>query len=465
MAEQKQRQGVRFTVFIVIIVLLYTIPRMVSFLMTESVNYVIAKPGSIQETTSMQGVITREEYLYDSVSAGVVEYYYPGTKALSKNTVVCTIRDTSYYGEILDQKLEDVYSEISKVNNNEYASAFAEMEEEVNEQIVSYMRVKDNSIYGSVYALKDSLQSNVQRRQDLYSLFSGSQVQKLLEEQGIYQQVVDESSDNLWISEAGIIAYSYDGYEGWDWSMIEENYMETYDSSYQYLDINMSQVKQGEPLYRLVTSQNWYITMFISEEYALSLNEVSSISFSCDGSEPLRGYIYALEEAGEDSYKLVLEVRSRVHEFLDKRIVTLTMDEGTYEGIKVPDACLIQEAFHEVPLSCVFMSNKEDGLMVRSDKGDVFMDINFEWKTETHAYFALPETLNVGAILLQQNAEETVVLGSNAFYDGVYVINAGSQDYQHIEILHQENGYSIITGIEAYDHVMIPEKSQEGGLK
>ena len=454
-------QGIRFTILIAVIVLIYILPRMISFLTTDTMNYVIAKQGAIEQTTTMQGVVTREEQLFTSVSSGVVEYYYPGSKTLSKNTVVCTIRDTSYYGDILDQKLDDVYAEISSVDDNEYASAFAEVESSSYEQIMSYLRMKDNSAYHSVYTLKDSLQSNVQRRQDLFALFSGSQVQKLLEEQAVYQNVVDESSENLWISEAGIIAYSYDGYEGWDASLIDEHYADSYDAQYEYLDINMTQVRPGDPLYRLVTSQNWYITLFVSEEFALKLNGVSSIPFTIHGEDELKGYIYSLQENGHDSYKLVLQVRSHVQDYLDARIVDITINDGSYKGIKLPQNCLVQEQFYRIPLSCVFLSGEHEGVMKRTEEGDHFVIVDFEWKSDEYAYFTLPVELAVGDTLLIQESEDVAVLGEIEDSYGVYVVNGGSKEYQHVELSYQEDGYAIVNGIDAYDHVLILEEEEE----
>lgn len=450
-------QGIQFTILIAVIVLVYILPRLISFLVNEKVSYVIAKEGTIQESTTVQGVITRQEQLFQSVAEGVLEYYYPGSKALSKNTVVCTIRDNEYYGDLLDQKLDDVYSEMSGISDNEYASAFSELETAAIEQVNGYLRCKDNSAYLSTYSLKEELKSTVRRRQELYSLLSGSQIQKLMQEQGVYQSVAEDASENLWISEAGIIVYSYDGYEGWDASLITPDFIEQYDGGYQYLDINMQQVKAGDALYRLVTSQKWYITVFLTPEQAQKFNmeESPSVSFVCNGSDTMTGTIQSLEAVDSGQYKMVLELSSKVQDYLNERIVTVSFEEDQYEGIKIPDSCLVQQEFYKIPAACIFRSDDQVGVMKRTDEGDIFVAVNFEWNDEDFYYCMLPDNLAPGSTLLQQNSDETTQVRDNVTSNGVYIVNAGNQVFQRVEVLYQSKGYSVVSGIEPYDHVLI----------
>ncbi len=455
-------QGTKFTILIAVIVLLYILPRLVSFMNTDKMNFVVARMGTMEKKSAVQGVITREEQLCKSVSDGVVEYYYPGKRELSRNTVVCTVRDDAYYGDILKQKQEDVSSEIASISNSEYADLFTEVETSIASQVRNFQQTRDENAYADVYNLKDALSSAVQNRQELYSLLSGSLASRLLEEQGVYEDLEKESSENLWISEAGIISYSYDGYEGWDSARIDEDFIDRYKGSYTHLNINLQPVHAGDPLYRLITSQKWDITAFLTEDQARLVNQDDSgvITFSCDGSKPLTGTIASLEESGKGRYKLVIAMNSRVQEYMDERIVTLSFEEERCEGLKIPDSCLVERAYYKIPSVCVFQNENREGVMQKTEQGSAFVEIDFAWNDEEFYYFELPDGLPAGTALCKAGSEETVTLQDQETAYGVYILNGGNSEFERVEILYQEDGYSIVEGIQPFDHIMLVNESE-----
>ena len=242
----------------------------------------------------------------------------------------------------------------------------------------------------------------------------------------------------------------------WDASMIRSDFVEKYKSTYDYLNINLQKVEKGDPVYRLVTSQIWHITTFISSADVdrLELEESDSITFY-DGSEKLTGTIEALEESGKNGYfKLVVRMQSRLTDYLDRRLLEITLSNNTYEGMKVPNRCLAEEEFYSVPTACIFHSDDQIGVMARTAAGDSFIPIEFDWSSNNEYYFKEAEIAE-GTILLQEGSSETYRMRSAVPTYGVYLVNGVTETFKHVTVLYQNEDYAIIEGLSQYDHVKI----------
>ena len=462
MAKQnKQRtvsSGIGFSILIAVFVLVYILPRLITFVDEGTNNYVIAKSGRIDDTIALTGVITREEQLFKAVSTGVVQYYYPGGRSLAKNTVIATITDADYYGDLLTDRKDVINSKISDLSESdtEYGQEFVQLKKNIRFNVQQYQKNKDLSQYDNIYDLKDTLTAAIRQRQDLYSLLSGSTARTLLEEQALYDKVEKEASEDLWISEAGIVSYAYDGYEGWDASMVRYDFVEKYKNHYEYLNINLQRVEKGDPVYRLITSQIWHITVFLSKSDAerLEIEEGDSITFY-DGDEKLTGTVEALEDAlRPDTYKLVIRMQSRLTDYLDRRLLQINLSNNTYEGMKVPNRCLAEEEFYSVPTACIFHSDDRVGVMARTAAGDTFIPIDFDWHTENDYYFKEAD-ISPGTVLLQEDSSDTYLLRSAVPTYGVYLVNGVTETFKHVNVLYQNEEYSIIEGLSQYDHVKL----------
>ena len=179
-----KKQKISFTYCIAALVLVYLMAQLIIFFNRDTTNYVVAKQGEIVETFSTQGVIIRDEQLVKATSNGIVHYYYPGGKELKKNARVCTLLD-DYYGDILEDKIDEIYQQIQEADSGEYEEAFGSLDTSISSSIASYLRNKSSNSYADIYLLEDDLQDAVSKRKDMYSLMSSTKVASLLAQQGI----------------------------------------------------------------------------------------------------------------------------------------------------------------------------------------------------------------------------------------------------------------------------------------
>ena len=442
--EKKSR--ISFTYCIAIIVLVYLFAQLFIFFSRDTANYVVAKQGEIVETFSAKGVIIRDEQLVKATSNGIVQYYYPGGKELQKNAKVCTLLD-DYYGDLLDEKIDEIYQHIQEADSGEYAEAFGSLDTSISSSIASYLRNKTSNSYADIYLLEDDLRDAVSKRKDMYSLMSSTKVASLLAQQGIYLDEQAAFRSNMFLSEAGIIDYSYDGYEGWTVGQIGSNFIDNYDSSYSFFEINMQQVSVGTPLYRVITSPLWNVVIYISGE--------NTISFVYNSTHEMSGRIQSLEQVADDQYKLVLKINTNVQDIMNDRIANFVFTKNSHRGIKISESCIVKQSHYFVPNKYIVSSGTEYGVLAVESGGVTFRGVDIIATIDGISYIELSEDLLPGTMIQAEGSSEMISLGEMAEVDGVYVVNGGYEQYVIIQVINRSQGYAIVQGLNMYDRVKI----------
>jgi len=449
-----KKSRISYTYCIAAFVLVYLFAQLLIFFNRDTTNYVVAKQGKIVETFSTQGVIIRDEQLVKSTSSGIVQYYYSGGKELKKNAHVCTLLD-DYYGDILEEKIDEIYKQIQEADSGEYKEAFGALDTNISSSIASYLRNKSSNKYADIYLLQDDLRDAVAKRQDMYSLMSNTKVTALLAQQGIYLNEKASVRSDMYLAEAGIIDYSYDGYEGWTVGQIGSNFINNYDSNYSFFEINMQKVEAGTPLYRVITSPLWHIVIFVNEEQAQYFSGENTISFVYNSTHEMNGRIQSLEQVGDDQYKLVLKINTNVQDIMNDRIANIVFTKNSHSGIKISESCIAKKSYYYVPSKYIVNSGDSVGVLAVESGGVTFRPVKLVSTIEGISYIELTEGLAAGTLIQAENSTEMIAIGDMAEVDGVYVVNGGYEQYEIIQVRHRSQGYVIVEGINMYDRVKI----------
>lgn len=451
---QRKKTKIAFTSCTAIIVLVYLVAQLVIFFGRDTTSYVVAKQGEIVETFSTQGVIIREEQLVKAASGGIVQYYYPGGKELKKSTLVCTLLD-NYYGDMLEEKIEEIYEQIQEADSGEYEETFELLDQSISSSIASYLRNKSSNRYGDIYLLEDDLKDAVSKRKDIYSLMSNTKVTSLLAQQGIYLDEQAAVRSNMYLPEAGIIDYSYDGYEGWTVGQIGSNFISNYDATYSFFEINMQQIDEGTPLYRVITSPVWKVVIYVTEEQAQYFSGENSISFVYNSTHEMTGRIESLEQMGDDQYKLVLKMNTNLLDIKNDRIANFVFTKNNHSGMKISESCIVKKSFYSVPSQYIVSSGRDYGVLALESNGATFRSVNVAATINGNSYIELSEGLSAGTMIQAENSTETMYIGDMVEVDGVYVVNGGYEQFEIIEVEYRSQGYAIVKGIHMYDRIKI----------
>ncbi len=426
---------------------------------SDKTTYVTAESGSLQNILEYTGVITRQEQVVYSSAAGACEYLYPASRHVSKGTVVCSILDPDY-GTLLKEKVSELYQEmLREAGTGEYAGEFAKLNETVVSELTDYTLGKSGSAMGRLYELKANVQQTLGERGNIFMMSQNERVKALLAEQGVYEDKMDEDSVEVSVPYAGMICYTHDGYEGWTAEQVTPAFAEEYTGSYETIASNLQKVKNGDPLYRLVTGENWEITFFAREADGREWEEGDTVSFYI-GTREVSGTVSKITNVS-GGIKVVISMDSWLEEYADTRLVSVRFIRGGQTGIKIPISCIRTQTYYRIPESYRYKSGDRSGIMVRSGSGDSFYPVTFAWEETTengeiYLYFRLPEGVSDGAKILQHGTTSTLSLGDARELSYVCTVNGGYQEEKVVQILSQSDAYAVVEGIKLYDRVLVP---------
>lgn len=450
----RSKPRIRYSFFISLFLIIYIVAQLIIFLSRDTTSYIVAKKGEIVDSLMCSGVAVREESLIKASTDGIVQYYYPGGRELMKNTLVCTLLD-DYYGNVLEEKINEIYSQIQDVDNAEYQEAFDNLDADIAASVASFLRSKDSQQYKNVYDLETSLKDAVSQRKDMYSLMNNTKVAKLLAEQGIYIDEQNSVRSNLYLSDAGIIDYSYDRFEGWTVDQIGPDFIDNYDSHYAYFEINMQSIDAGTPLYRLVTSPVWHIVSYLTEEEAAFFSGEEQVKFVYNSSNELRASVASLEKVEDNLYKLVLKLTVNVQKFMNDRIVNMVFTKNSHTGIKISESCIVKKEAYVLPRSYMVSSGSSRGVLLVNGDTVRFASVKVLDSDDVNYYILLPEGVEPGALIQKENSVEQMRLNTTHDVTGVYIVNGGYEEFETVRIVSESQGYVIVEGIQLYDRVKI----------
>ncbi len=451
--------GYRLMYIIILAIFVYVGVQSFFLARSDKTTYITAESGSLQNILEYTGVITREEQLIQSSASGACEYLYPASRHVSKGTVVCSILDPDY-GTLLKEKVSELYQEmLREAGTGEFADEFTKLNETVVNELTGYTVGKSGSSMGQLYELKADVQQTLSGRENIFMMSQNERVKALLAEQGIYEKKMDDDSVEISVPFAGMICYTYDGYEGWTVDQVTQTFAENYTGSYETIASNLQKVSNGDPLYRLITGESWQITFFAKESDSREWEEGDSISFYI-GTKEVTGTVSSVTSSA-GGLKVTVRMDSWLEEYANTRLVTVRFIRGGETGIKIPLSCIRTQTYYRIPESYRYKSGDRSGIMVRTGSGDSFYPVSFALDEtgddgEEYLYLRLPEGVAEGAKILQRGTTSTIPLSDARELSYVCTVNGGYQEEKVVRILSQSDAYAVVEGIKLYDRVLVP---------
>ena len=152
------------------------------------------------------------------------------------------------------------------------------------------------------------------------------------------------------------------------------------------------------------------------------------------------------------------------------RFVDIELITDIETGLKVPNTSIVEKEFFLIPTNYVEKNGSSGELGVLretyNEDGSVipeFIAVNI-YNEENNEYYVDDSVLRRGDKLLKTNSTESFTVSKAGTLVGVYNINKGYADFKQIQILNQNEEYSIIKsntnyGLIAYDHIVLDAES------
>ena len=447
--------NIHIGVVIFVIIFIYVVFNVIMYFTETHISPYEVEYGTMAANNIYSGLVIRDETVYTSEYKGAVNYYVKEYSKVGFNDLVYSVDEN---GSVAN-KLNEAKQDVAKVSN----SASADIIELLEDFHLSY----DGVDFYEVYALKDEVNSLLNEALSLDALAQISEYADTAEGNNTFHRVRAK--------EDGIISYYVDGYENMTVDTFEPSMLNKATYQKENLKVNAT-VGAGDAVYKMINSEKWHIILPISSGLAadLSGNNLIRIRFVKDLKE-----MYAEYEIQEDngSYYMVLTMKNAMIRYASERYLEVELLLAEETGLKIPNSAIVEKEFYTIPAAYFLKGDDSnaDGLLIEKTDKDgkqttEFIDPTIYYRTEEFCYID-SEYAQAGDRIIKPDSVDKYVIGDDTdTLQGVYNINKGYAVFKQIEVMLQNEEYSIIKtgtsyGIALYDHIALDgSKIQEDEL-
>lgn len=437
----------RAVAFIFALVLIYIICFVVLYISKSKVQTYEVNTGSLTNNAVYTAIALRSESVYYSPYSGNINYYQRENTRVKKGDTVYSVDETG--------RVSDILAGYNKVGENSLSKQnLADIKSTLN----NYKNDYDGSDFSYIYDLKSDLNAAV-----LQSINENimNNIDSIIESTGsrdLFRTIPAETN--------GIVVYSVDGYESKEPETITS-------SDFNKDNYNKSNLKAesimvtGNPAYKMVTNENWYLMIKLNHDdiskYGLQSKKTIDIKVKKDNMTFTCGF--SIIEKGDGIYgRLSLDsymIRYASERFLDIELVTTGKS-----GMKIPVSSVTENDFYEIPKSYMTKGGNSNnyGFIVEKydENGNIvpsFAEADI-YKTTDEYVYVNKESFESGQVIVMPDSSSRFVIGPVAKLKGVYCVNTGYTIFCPVEILDQNNEYYIVKqkithGITVYDRILL----------
>ena len=449
--------GVIF-IYVVICVILY-------FQTGRIVRYEV-KEGSLTTDNTYRGIALRSETLMTVGAAGYVNYYAREGERVAKNDLVYVVDETGRLNE-----------ELEAMNLGENTLSDRELAEFRNE-IVDFAHGFDRTNYSAAYDFKYTLKNTVLKLANVNMLASVGSLN-------------GGSGNNIIYSYApgtGIVAYWTDGYETLSADAVSESVFD--EKNYTKTQLMGNELRAaGDVAYKLVTDENWKLVFPLDAEMeSYILDKMQANQRTAEDGTVTQGTTYIQIQFDKDgeavwpsvtveyrdgqAYGVLSFVNSMVR-YANERYLSFEVLRDETSGLKIPKTAITEKDFYVIPAAYLTKVENDTGFMkqVTGEDGAVtaqFVNCTIYYQDEENAYVDPEEEsfstskkkLVSGDLLVKTDSSETYQVGQTAKLTGVYNINKGYTIFRRVEVLYENEEYSIVKegtsfGLSVYDRIVL----------
>ena len=230
-------------------------------------------------------------------------------------------------------------------------------------------------------------------------------------------------------------------------------------------------VEAGSPVYKVITSEDWYLVIQINNPDAFRNLDVVSIQFLKDNITADANF-EIITRGG--NYYGVISLSKYMIRYASERYIQIAFKDDTYSGLKVPKSSVTSCTYLAIPEE--FLSkggnSSKDGFSVKTKLREGVETVSWKYPeivkiSEGICYVPFQNgEIFLGDILVQEDSDNEFTVGMTADVQGVYVNSSGNALFRFIDILGENNGYYIVrddsvNGVSLFDQVYMNYKEAE----
>ena len=428
--------------FIIIgVIFIYVIYHLYTYITADNTTIYEVSQGSISSNLEYNALAIRQEQVVNAENNGDILYIAENFGRVGAKTKIYAL-DTS--GEILSSLAKAGENSSNQLSEDDYAK----IQTNVSNYVVDY----NNVTFNKVYSFKNELVSQVEQ---LYTVSAMENMGDSLSD------AINSGTFAIYNAPSpGLVVYSIDGLED---ITVDSFVAESLDfSKYSATNLKAQEnIQAGQPVYKLITSDHWELVCEVDKGLYDSLQEETylKIRFLEDEVETWATISFR-EQAGK--YYLILSLDDSMDRYADSRYVHIKLIDNNTSGLKIPNSSIVEKEFFTIPKSYSMQGNNDDelGFVLKTGSDNKYIQPTIYYETDDFLYI---DGTNVkrGDKLVKPNSNELYVVGTDmGKLQGVYNVNKGYAVFKQIEVIYQNNDYSIIKtgtkyGISMYDHIVL----------
>ena len=307
----------RAVALIFALVLVYIICFVVLYMTKSKVQTYEVNTGSLTNNAVYTAIALRSENVYYSPYSGDVNYYQREDTRVKKGDTIYSVDETGRVSEILASYNKVGENSLSKQN-------LADIKSTLNNYKTDY----DGSDFSYIYDLKSDLNATVLQSINENIMNNIDSIVESTGSQNLFRTVEAETN--------GIVVYAVDGYEGKEPETITA-------SDFNKDNYNKNNLKAesiivaDNPAYKMVTSENWYLMIKLSQDdiskYGLQGKKSIDIKVKKDNMTFTCGFSI-IEKS--DGYYGKLSVDSYMIRYASERFLDIELVTTGKSGMKIP---------------------------------------------------------------------------------------------------------------------------------
>jgi hypothetical protein len=438
---------------IFIIIFIYVFIRIIMSLQKESLSIYEVQNSYIDTNISTTALIVREEKLINADSSGYVSYYVRDGEKIGKNKTIYTIDET---GSVYE-KLKDADTDALSMSEDALT--------EVRTRISTFENYFDYANYSDLYNFRYDIENAV------LELTNEALIEQLTS--------LDDDATNIstykkvTTTEAGIVTYYEDGYEDFNINKFKASDIDK--STYKKTTLKTGEIiNAGEPVYKLVTSENWYLVAPVSEKEAKALKDKETVQINIHNSSKNISCSFRLTTEDDQNF-IILALNQQMVNYINERYIDIVILMDQNNGLKIPNTSITEKTVYKIPVS--YLAKGSDSAETQflnvkklDDKGEVTIkQVQAAiYKSDDKFCYVDPNDFSSEDVLVNTDSEETLSLSQadTSKLQGVFCVNQGVADFRYIDILYQDDEYTIVKtdvdySIAWYDRIVLNQSMVE----
>lgn len=429
------------------VIFIYLIIHVVRSFQVEKLSIYEVQNSYIDTNIHTSALIVREEKLVNAESSGYVSYYVRDGEKIGKNKTVYTIDET---GSVYD-KLKDADDEALEMSDDALT--------EVRTRISTYENYFDYSEFSELYNFKYDIQNAVLELTNEALIEQLTALNESETSVATYKKVSTK--------DAGIITYYKDGYE--DFNVKKFKAADVDEAIYKKTTLKTGEIiNSGEPVYKLITSENWKLVAPVTTEEAKRLEEMETVKINIsNSSKNIRCNFELTEEDGKDF--IILSLNQQMVNYINERYIDIVIFMEQNNGLKIPNTSITEKEVYKIPVE--YLSNGSNSatkkffnVKILDDKGEVSVKqvAPAIYITDDDYCYVDPNDFSSDDVIMNTDSNDTIALSKadTTKIKGVYCVNQGIASFRYIDILFQDDEYTIIKddvsySVSWYDRIIL----------